>query len=199
MSPSTKEKIIVVGVCLGALLGALAFLGLLFGVGGHSFGLAVSPTGNVVNNPDWYTNGFYAGSQQQFAVDASGNLTVSGNVSNTGTVTVGANGTPLNHVVAGACKVIAYSNTIAASTTGTVDCGSTGAVGGTLTGVVIGDYFDAYATTTISCNTQGCVNIVASYASSTNGYGRLILYNGTGGTFTWTGTASTSITYQDLH
>lgn len=109
------------------------------------------------------------------------------------------NGSAINGINYGSCQVIGYSNTIAASTTGQVDCGTTGLVGGTLTGVSANDFIESHATTTISCTSQGCVSLVASAASTTNGYVTLVFANNTGATFTWTGAASTSIQYLDFH
>jgi hypothetical protein len=110
---------------------------------------------------------------------------------------VGTNGTALTRLNFGVCPVIAYAATIAASSSATVDCGSTGAIGGTLSGVSAGDYCDVFSTTTISSVYQG-VSILGSTASTTAGYCTIKLYNSTGATFTWTGAASTTLVYQAL-
>lgn len=174
------------------VIGGLAALVLLVGgflYGSHTTTLAgsLTPTGQQHFQVETFLQGVTFGTRSQSQFDASGKLTV------------GPTGTSLTHLNFGACDILAYANTIAASTTGTVDCSSTGQVAGALAGVSSGDFFDAYATTTISCSTQGCVSVVGSAASSTSGYGTLKIYNGTGATFTWTGAASTSIVYQDLH
>lgn len=94
-------------------------------------------------------------------------------------------GTTMSKFIAPAnCTVIANANTIVASSTKDVDC--------TVTGVVSTDTVFAVATTSISTASNG-VAIVASRASTTPGYVTLTLSNLTGGTFTWTGAASTSI------
>lgn len=103
------------------------------------------------------------------------------------TILVGSSsgGTTMSKFIAPAnCTVIASTNTIVASSTKDVDC--------TVTGAVSGDFVVAVATTSISTASNG-VAIVAARASTTAGYVTLTLSNLTGGTFTWTATASTSI------
>jgi len=193
---TTTQKVLGVVVVAGALMGALALFILLFGGAGHSFGLATSPQGDVVPNLQWMPLGLNLGSAQQFTVDSSGNVVESGNVSNSGTTQIGANGTKLNHLISGIAQVIAYANTIAASSSARVDLGTTGAVGGTLTGVVAGDACDGFATTTVGAWLG--VDVIGSFASTTNGYCTLQLANNTGATFTWSAQASTSFAYQDI-
>lgn len=112
-----------------------------------------------------------------------------------GKLTVGINGTPLGTVNFGKCAILAYATTIAASTTATVDCSTTGRIGGTLTGITSTDNVMAMATTSLSTTYLG-VRIVSANASTTAGYITLKIWNGTGKTFTWTGTASSTIAYQ---
>jgi len=95
----------------------------------------------------------------------------------------------------GRCAILAYATTIAASSTATVDCSSTGRIGGTLTGITSGDNVMAMATTSISSTFLG-VKILSAHASTTAGYITLDVSNETGTTFTWDGTASSTIAYQ---
>lgn len=98
--------------------------------------------------------------------------------------TLGSGGTSVSKFIAPAnCTIIANANTITASTTKDVDCA--------VTGLVSTDSVFAVATTSVSSSQLG-LEIIASRASTTAGYATLTLSNGTGGTFTWTGTASTS-------
>lgn len=112
-------------------------------------------------------------------IGATGTLTVDG------TTTFGSSGTAITKIIAPTnCTVIANANTISASSTKDVDC--------VISGITASDTFVAVATTSLS-TTFGGVEIIASRASTTSGYATITLYNGTGGTFTWTGTASTSL------
>lgn len=111
------------------------------------------------------------------------NLETQGNSIIDGTFTLGSAGTALSKIVAPAnCAVIANAQTITASTSKDVDC--------TVTGLVAGDNVVVTATTSTG-NFEG-LSILASRASTTAGYVTMTVYNGTGGTFTWTNTASTS-------
>lgn len=200
MNSTFKDKLVLGGIMLVAALLALAIWSGVSGVVNRVEGPnGIGAAGNLlIENyiPVIRQNG---GLATALPISGTGGWTLSGGGTETGGVTFGTSGTTLNRLNFGSCAVVGYANTISASTTATVDCGSTGQVGGTLTGVSSGDLFDAYSTTTISCTTQGCLSIVGSTASTTNGYGTLKLYNGTGGTFTWTGAASTSIVYQVMH
>ncbi len=129
------------------------------------------------------------------AVTLAGALTQSAAAAFTSTVTIGTSGTAVNQVNYGTCAILAYATTIAASSTATVDCSSTGRVGGTLTGITSTDNVMAMATTSLSSSFLG-VKILDAHASTTAGYLTLDLVNETGTTFTWTGAASSTIAYQ---
>lgn len=102
-----------------------------------------------------------------------------------GNIVIGTGGTQLSHVVAPAnCTVIAASNTITASSSTNVDCA--------VAGILPTDTVYPVATTSISGTYLG-VDILAAHASTTPGFATLTVNNGTGATFTWTNTASTSI------
>lgn len=102
-----------------------------------------------------------------------------------GNIVIGTGGTQLSHVVAPAnCTVIAATNTITASSSTNVDCA--------VTGILPTDTVYPIATTSISGTYLG-VDILAAHASTTPGFATLTVNNGTGATFTWTNTASTSI------
>lgn len=111
-------------------------------------------------------------------------LGISGNLTVAGTATYGSGGTAITKIIAPAnCAVIANANTITASSTKDVDCA--------VTGLTSSDTVTVVATTSVS-TTFGGVEILASRASTTAGFATFTLYNATGGTFTWTNTASTS-------
>lgn len=111
--------------------------------------------------------------------------------------TLGSSGSSIAAVVFGSCQIVAYSNTITASSTATVDCSTNGTPSGTITGLTANQFIDAWATTTMSSLSQG-VSIIGSHASTTAGIITLRISNGTGGTFTWSNTASTSIAFQSV-
>jgi hypothetical protein len=133
-------------------------------------------------------------------IQTTSTLSISGLASLLGGFTAGSTGTQVNGINYGTCTVLAYATTIAASTTGTVDCqgGQSGAFSA-LTGVSSGDTVNTFATTTIGSTTFGSVIIAGSHASTTAGSIELIIRNNTGATFTWNNTASTSMRYIDLH
>lgn len=115
---TTLQKVLGVVVVVCALLGALAFFGVTLGGAGHQFGLATSPTGEVVPNQQWFTNGINVGQSQQFIV------------SSTGQVTIGSAGTPLTTVINGTCNAATAGLPLAATTTASFTCAAPGAVAG---------------------------------------------------------------------
>lgn len=121
-----------------------------------------------------------------------------GAVSMTSSFTVGSNGTAFTRINGGLCNIKSAVATLAASTSVAVDCGG-GALGATaLTGVTAGDrVFLQQSTTTpsISAGAGTGLTILGVSASSTSGFITAILFNGTGGTFTWTTAASSSWQY----
>jgi len=141
----------------------------------------------VRDNGGIYTN---------YPVQFTNGWTESGGGTETGGVTIGSSGTAINQVNYGFGDVIAYSNTIAGSSTARVDIGSTGQVGGTLPGIVPTSECDVYATTTVGA--WGSLDVIGSYASTTAGYCTINVFNQTGATFTWSATASTSYAYQSF-
>lgn len=99
-------------------------------------------------------------------------------------LTLGSTGTIVSKIIAPAnCTVIANANTIAATSTKDVDCA--------VTGMVATDDAIVFATSTPS-TVFGGLSIMSSRASTTAAFATFTLYNGTGGTFTWTSAASTS-------
>lgn len=179
---------------------AVALVAVLIAIGGYFYPqLASISAGAVVTGPAHYqTEGFIqglcSGLRNQWCVDGNGN------VSSTGTLSVGTNGSTLTRLNFSVGVAIGYSNTIAASSTGTFDIGPTtgkGQVGSTLPGVSAGDQCDVYATTTIG--NWGGLDIISSFASTTNGYCSVTVFNQTGATFTWSSTASSSFAYQVFH
>lgn len=104
--------------------------------------------------------------------------------------------TPLLGENFGTCQVQSNANTIAASTTQTVDCVAVAGTppGTALAGITAGDKITMQESTTTSTAFGGVLLLGAS-ASSTSGYITMKLYNATGATFTWTSAASTSFQY----
>lgn len=102
----------------------------------------------------------------------------------------------LGALFSGTCDILAYSNTIAASSTGSVDCSANGGFSA-IPGVLVGDTIDVGATSSIPV-TFGGLDVIASYSSSTPGYITIRIFNQTGATFTWAATASTSYNFTDL-
>lgn len=108
-------------------------------------------------------------------------------------------GTTITAVNAGSCSIQSSSQTIAASTTATVDCqAGTAGVDAPLTGITAGAGTQVTQGTTTPVVYQG-LNVLGASASTTAGYITLKLFNGTGATFTWTPTASSSYTYEAFH
>lgn len=138
---------------------------------------------------------YNGGYNSQLPIQTSALVTFTGGEAFTGGMTVGASGTALNQVNAGFCNVWAAAATIAATSTVTVDCGG-GANGQTaLTGITAGAGAEVQFGTT-SPTTSGGLVVESSSASSTPGFLTLHISNFTGTTFTWTATASTSLTYE---
>lgn len=112
----------------------------------------------------------------------------------------GLNASQLNRLNFGNCQIQSAANTIAASTTATVDCvlAAGTAPGTALTGVTAADIVSVSQSTTTPSTFEG-VELRGSSASSTPGYITVLLYNGTGTTFTWTAAASSSYQYMVMH
>lgn len=113
---------------------------------------------------------------------------------------MGLNATALNRFNFGNCQIQSSANTIAATSTATVDCVLTAGIGpgAALTGVTAGDITQVLQSTTTPTTNEG-IEVRGASASSTPGYITVLLFNGTGTTFTWTSTASTSFQYVDMH
>lgn len=114
------------------------------------------------------------------------------------TLQVGTNGTIIGSVVTGTCSLLPAATTIAASSTVAVDCqGSvTGQPAVPLTGVNAGDAVQLGFGTT-SPTTYTGLQIRGASASSTSGYITVNIFNGTGTTYTWGSTGTSSLIYQD--
>lgn len=111
---------------------------------------------------------------------------------------VGANGSLIGSVAAGFCNLAPSGTTLAASTTVAIDCQGS-AVGSpevALPGVLTGDVAEVSFSTTTPTTFQG-LQIRGASASSTPGFLTVLVYNGTGNTFTWTAAATSSLIYQD--
>lgn len=170
-----------------------------------------STTPSSLTAANQYKSGYING---EFEVDGAswfdGLMTLAAGLGVTGDTTlasttattfkVGQEGTGATRINHGVCNIHAASNTIAATTTTQVDCQS-----GTGTQTAISDMpawaagdatFLSMATTT-STVFEG-LSILGVNASTTAGYITLDLYNGTGDTFTWSATASTSWQYLNI-
>ncbi len=114
-----------------------------------------------------FPHGIYAGTGAQFAVDQSGNLTT------TGTETIGASGTAQANQVVTSCSMVANLS-IVASSTGYADC-----VG--VTGVTSSDnVLASFASTTGTLAQKDNWQIISAKASTTAGAIDFVLYNETG-------------------
>lgn len=99
----------------------------------------------------------------------------------------------------GQCFIQAASQTIAASSTQTVDCqAGTAGINSPLAGITAGGGVQVTLGTTSPTLYEG-LQIRNASASSTPGYITLNIYNGTGASFTWTAAASSSPIYQFTH
>lgn len=162
-----------------------------FATFGHSskalFGSATSCT-------DGYTCVTNLETQGNSIVD--GTSLFSSLMSLTAGIKVGSTGTQINGVNFGTCYIQANATTIAASSTATVDCQS--ATNGTqtaLTGIATNDTVNTWFSTTTPTTFGGGgvgLRILGSSASSTAGFITMLVFNGTGNTFTWTSAASTT-------
>lgn len=174
---------VVAGVVIGLLLSTLT--------GGKTLG------GTYAQTVQYFTQGIYAGTTNQFSVSNAGVVTNAG-------MTVGSTGTALARLNAGTCYLAPYATTIAATSSATVDCQATAAINLTtainwsaLPGVTFGDNPQMTLSTTTAGTTVGGLAITAAAASTTAGVISLRIYNATGATFTWptTGTASGTASY----
>lgn len=93
-------------------------------------------------------------------------------------------GTTINNINLGNCVIAASANTISASSSAGVECAATG--------VTEGDSVVVTVATTSALSLYSGLTITGISASSTSGYITLKLFNGTGGTFTWSTIASTT-------
>lgn len=163
------------------VIGVLAILALLFGynaVVGTLFGAASGPSHFQKES---FLQGLAGGTRDQLSID------------NLGQLTLGTNGTKLAAIKTGSCTIWDDSTTIAASTTGQVECQSatTGALTSGLTGVTA-DSICSVRVASSTNTTIGGVFPVGVSASSTAGSIVVGLYNQTGTTFTWSAAASSS-------
>lgn len=128
--------------------------------------------------------GFGVGTEQSFKTvfNSTGQLTMS---------SVGTAVTGLNF---GKCIILPYATTIAASSSAQVDCQASVNSLAPLPGITINDTVFASLSTS-SSNTFGGLSVDEVSASSTAGYISMRITNLTGGTFTWTATATTGISY----
>lgn len=121
-----------------------------------------------------------------------------------GTFQAGSTGTAISGLNLGTCYIKAYATTIAASSTATVDCQGTAAIGtitatgSALAGVTSSDSVLATLSTTTAGTTGQGLTIIGSSASTTAGHIDLRVSNLTGATFTWptTGSATGTVNYQ---
>lgn len=113
-------------------------------------------------------------------------------IDGSGRMTLGTSGTQVTGFNFGTCYILAYATTIAASSSATVECqGSTNGTPSTLAGIANGDSV-AMSFPTSTPATLGGLRILGASASTTSGYITMTVWNGTGGTFTWTSAASTT-------
>ena len=155
----------------------------LFGGSGSLFGARADLT--TVTNPWTFSNSASDGG----VTSASTTIT---------TLKIGQNGTALTRVNSGFCNIKTGVATIAASSSIAVDCGG-GSFGATaLAGITVTDRVILGQPTTtpaIGANVGTGLQVLGASASTTAGFITVILFNGTGGIFTWTAAASSSWPY----
>lgn len=93
-------------------------------------------------------------------------------------------GTAVSQINAGNCVITASANTIAATSSATVECAATGAR--------FGDDVSITVSTSSSVSLFGGLTVAGVSASATNDVIIVKLFNQTGATFTWTALASTT-------
>src|ERR1700683_234337 len=129
---TTTQKIAAGVVVVLGLLGSLAFFGVHLGGNSSSQTAGGFFSGDTVTNPQWFTNGFSAGSVQQFFVDAAGRLFRGGNTRATAlesTEAIGNCGEQITNGTAGysgisyaaSSTLFAFQNPYAATSTFTMN------------------------------------------------------------------------------
>ncbi len=166
---------------VGAIIGLIVIVGGFVLLRSHSgtpgmLGAAANVT--TIGNPWAFTN----------------TVSFSGALSLLSSLKIGSTGTAITRENGGFCNIQAGANTIAATTTQTVDCVLASPANTALTGVTAGDRVFLSQGTTTPTTAEG-LTILGESASSTPGYITLKLFNGTGTTFTWTAAASSSWPY----
>lgn len=187
-----KNQKVIIGISVVALIIAGIALYRTSGFGSSDLAQATPGTSLAIENyvpVVKYNGGIYSELPIMTTSDVTAatvyGATLSAPTGTFNSLTVGTTtgGTAISKFVAPVnCTVIA-ATTIAASSTKDVDCAVTGSRSG--------DFAVVQATTSVSTTFLG-VSIVAARASTTNDFVTFTLANNTGGTFTWTGTASTS-------
>lgn len=170
-------KHIVLGGLIGAVLAAA--LGL--------FVVKPSFSAPMFERTKWVSDYFSVGTSEQFHVDQDGDLTTSGSV------TVGSNGTALGGIVSGSCTIWAGATTITASSSVTVECQSAtnGGLSASLSGVT-SDSVCSLLTASSTSATFGSIAVVGVSPTTTGGSLVARILNNTGTTFTWNATASST-------
>jgi hypothetical protein len=122
---------------VAGLLGVLAFLGVHLG-SNASFG-SITPVAQTAYNTIWYVNGLFGGSAQQFAVDASGNVTA-GNLTMGKTLTLTTSNTATSTATIGCVNTYATSTATAVKFTLSSALSATTTFSGTSAGYVTWSY-----------------------------------------------------------
>ncbi len=175
----------IIGGSVAIVIAVLLYVGYQLSSNHGTFGSATACTDGYT----CYTN-----------VEVQGNLITDGTAIYNGVVQflsslqIGTNGTALTEIKSGTCTIFAYATTIAASTTAQVDCQAGASSLVAIAGIQNGDRVFANMASTTSAGFEG-LTLQWVAASTTNGYINMKVYNGTGGTFTWAATASSSIPY----
>lgn len=188
----------------GILIAVVIAIGAYFypQVGSNTFGTAV----DCGSTTCFTTLGVLTSFQDDGTALFNGTVTLAGGVTLSGATTlasttitqlkVGQAGTQATGLNFSTCQIVSTANTIAASSTKQVDCA--GAAGAALGGITVGDKVIVQNSSSTPSTTGAGLTILGASASSTSGFLTLILYNGTGGTFTWTAGASSSYQYVAL-
>lgn len=186
---SEYKSITIAGLLLGGLIGVILFFGYQ---GNPNSSASAATTYDLRNNVylDQSTLTITATPEDSIVwrlknvlYPSGASTTNAGTARFSGTAIFGASGSSVSGFNFGTCVITSASQTISASTTGTVECAAPG--------VTLGDNISVQAASTTGA-LFGVQVLGASASSTASGSITLRLYNQTGTTFTWTAAASST-------
>ena len=179
---------------VGLIAFVAAFLGALLAVTVVG-GISQSPAGvGGYTEGDWDSAGGYKVDGTQ-VISGTGVLT--GSIANT-SFNVGASGSTFDSMKAGVCYPFVPSNTIAASSSQSVECSAANGSLSANAGVFTGDTVFLTATSSISTAGNGVVIEAVQASTTANGGITFVLRNNTGASFSWATNATPTLRYFDI-